>query len=162
MDLTSNFFILFSGDGGSSVDHRPNKRKASEGLFGRVHHFVSFIDVDYQPCHGDATQDGAITISSKRRAVNHDHGYYAVPVEVPVDPLSSRDHRQLAVRHARRSVKRAVRRIVSKICRFIKKLFHYAIFQKFFHIFIHKWFMFYHICNLIIVPFHFYIYYINV
>ena len=105
--------ICFSGDGAASVDHRPNKRKASDGLFGRVHHFVSFTDVDYRPCHGDSNQDGAITISSKRRAVNNDHGYYAVPVEVPVDPLPSRDHRQLAIRHARRSVKRTVRRIVS-------------------------------------------------
>ena len=105
--------LIFSGDGGSSVDHRPNKRKASDGLFGRVYHFVSFTDVDYRPCHGDYNQDGAIIISSKRRAVNNDHGYYAVPVEVPVDLLPSRDHRQLAVRHARRSVKRALRRIVS-------------------------------------------------
>ena len=105
--------FFFSGDGGSSVDHRPNKRKASDGLFGRVHHFVTFTDVDYQPCHGDATQEGAITLSSKRRAVNNDHCYYAVPMEVSVDPLPSRDYRQLAVRHARRSVKRAVRRIVS-------------------------------------------------
>ena len=103
----------FSGDGAVSVDHRPNKRKASDGLFGRVHHFVSFTDVDYQPLHVDATQEGAITLSSKRCAVNNDHSYYAVPVEVPADPFPSRDHRQLAVRHARRSVKRAVRRIVS-------------------------------------------------
>ena len=106
-------YICYPGDGAASVDHRPNKRKASDGLFGRVHHFVSFTDVDYQPCHGDATQDGAITLSSKRRAVNNDHSYYALPVDVPVDLLTSHDHRQLAVRHARRSVRRAVRRIVS-------------------------------------------------
>ena len=44
------------------------------------------------------------------------------PVEVPVDPLPSRDHRQLAVRHARRSVKRAVRRMVSY---YLQKEHHY-------------------------------------
>ena len=114
--------VSFPGDGAASVDHRPNKRKASDGLFGHVYHFVSFTDVDYQPCHGDATQEGAVTTSSKRRAVNNDHGYYAVPVEVPVDPLPSRDHRQLAVRHARRSVKRAVRRMVSY---YLQKEHHY-------------------------------------
>ena len=105
--------MSFSGDGAPTVDHRPNKRKASDGLFGHVYHFVSFTDVDYRPCHGDTTQEGTVTTSSKRRAVNNDHGYYAVPVEVPVDLLTSRDHRELAVRHARRSIKRAVRRMVS-------------------------------------------------
>ena len=38
----------------------------------------------------------------------------------------------------------------------LKKLFHYAIFQKFFHIFIHKWSMFNHTCNLITMSFYFY------
>ena len=38
----------------------------------------------------------------------------------------------------------------------LQKLFHYAIFQKFFHIFVHKWSMFNHTCNLIIMSFYFY------
>ena len=36
----------------------------------------------------------------------------------------------------------------------LKKLFHYAIFQKFFHIsIIHQWSMLYHTCNQIIMSF---------
>ena len=91
-------------------------------MFGHGHRLVSFTDVDYQPCYGDATQEGTVTTPSKRRAVNNDHGYYAVPVEMPVDLLTSRDHRQLAVRHAKRSVKRAVRRMVSY---YLQKEHHY-------------------------------------
>ena len=38
----------------------------------------------------------------------------------------------------------------------LKRLFHYAIFQKFFVIFMHQWSKFYHTCNLILTPFYFY------
>ena len=38
----------------------------------------------------------------------------------------------------------------------LKKLFHYAIFQKFFHMFIHLMMYVYHTCNLVLVPFYFY------
>ena len=37
----------------------------------------------------------------------------------------------------------------------LKKLFHYAIFQKLFHILIHEWSMGYHTLNLIPMPFYF-------
>ena len=35
----------------------------------------------------------------------------------------------------------------------LRKLFHYAIFQKFFSHFLHKWFMFYRTSNLILMLF---------
>ena len=73
------------------------------------------FDADFRPRHGDASQGGTITLSSKRRAVNNDHYYYAVPIVIPDEPEPSRDGRMLTVRRARKSVRRAIRTIVSKV-----------------------------------------------
>ena len=82
-------------------------------MSGHAHRFVRRFNVDFRRCHGDASCGGSIALSSMRRSVNDDHNYYAMPVEIPDDPVRTCDQREMTVRLVRKSVKRAISKIVS-------------------------------------------------